>query len=49
MHFKIIGKIHSIETMAVGKSISNLTRLCKQFGRGRWRKRKGVANIRLAN
>ena len=38
---EVIGKIESIETIAVGPSIRELHRLRKAFGRGRWRKLKG--------
>jgi hypothetical protein len=47
VHFEIIGEIAEIETMAVGGSIRDIMRLQKQFGRGRWRKLKGVAKVRL--
>ena len=47
MHFEIIGRIASIELIAVGKSIRDLKLLQKQFGAGRWRKLKGIANVRL--
>ena len=49
MPFEIISKITEIETIAVGRSIRELRRLQKQYGRGRWRKMKGVAHIRLRN
>lgn len=38
-----------IETFAVGRKIRELARLRKQYGRGRWRKRKGIARVRLAD
>jgi hypothetical protein len=47
MNFEIIGEITGVETIAVGASIRDLKRLRKQYGRGRWRKLKGVARIRL--
>jgi hypothetical protein len=47
--FSIIGEITKIETFAVGKKIRELARLRKQYGRGRWRKRKGVARVQLAD
>jgi hypothetical protein len=40
-------EITHIETFAVGSSIREITRLRKRYGRGRWRKRKGVATVRL--
>jgi len=45
--FKLVGEIEDIETFAVGRAIRNLPRLNKQHGRGRWRKRKGFALVRL--
>jgi hypothetical protein len=47
VHFEIIGEIEEVETMAVGGSIRDIMRLQKQFGRGRWRKLKGFAKVRL--
>ena len=47
MDFEIIGKIANIETIATGRSIRDLARLSKRFGRGRWRKMKGLATVRL--
>ncbi len=47
MIFEIIGDITDIEPIAVGRSIRELARLQKQFGKGRWRKLKGVATVRL--
>jgi hypothetical protein len=49
MHFEIIGDITDIEPIAVGSAIREVARLRKQYGRGRWRKLKGSALIRLAN
>ena len=49
MYFEIIGEITERETIAIGNSIRELTRLQKQYGAGRWRKLKGVATVRLAN
>ena len=49
MHFEIIGDITDIEPMAVGSAIREVARLRKQYGRGRWRKLKGMALSRLAN
>jgi hypothetical protein len=49
MHFEIISDITDIEPIAVGSTIREVARLRKQYGRGRWRKLKGIALIRLAN
>ena len=47
MHFEIVGDISSVETIATSSGIREIKRLRKSYGRGRWRKRKGVAEIRL--
>jgi hypothetical protein len=47
MDFTIIGKITDIENIAVGNDIRELPSLQKRFGRGRWRKLKGIAYVRL--
>ena len=47
MYFEIIGKIKNVETIATVHSIRELKRLQKQFGKGRWRKLKGIANVQL--
>jgi len=48
MYFEIVGPITDVETIAVGRSIRELSRLRRQYGRGRWRKLKGVATVRVA-
>lgn len=47
MFFSIVGEISHVETFAVGAEIRELERLRKTHGRGRWRKRKGIAHVRL--
>lgn len=49
MTFEILGEISGIETFAQGSSIHEITRLRRVYGRGRWRKRKGVARVRLSD
>ena len=49
MYFEILGEIKEIETIAVGKSIRQLKRLKRTYGKGRWRKLKGTAKIILKN
>jgi hypothetical protein len=49
MHFEILGEISNIETFATGYGIREIARLRRSYGRGRWRKRKGVARVRLAD
>lgn len=47
MDFEILDELTSIETIAAGNSIRELPRLRKFYGRGRWRKLKGVATVKL--
>lgn len=47
MRFEIISDITEVETMAINHGIREVTRLRKQYGRGRWRKRKGIATVLL--
>jgi hypothetical protein len=47
--FELVGQISETETIAVGSSIRELSQLRARFGSGRWRKRKGVANVRLSD
>ena len=47
MSFVIIGRITEIETIATGHSIRVLPLLRKRYGPGRWRKRKGRAQVQL--
>ena len=47
--FKVVGQITNIEIVAVGHRIKELATLRARFGRGRWRKMKGVANVSLAD
>ncbi len=47
MTFEILGEITDIETIASGSSIRILPLLRKRYGKGRWRKLKGIAQVRL--
>ena len=47
MYFEVVGEIRNVETFAVGRSLRERTRLNRIYGRGRWRKRKGIATVRL--
>lgn len=47
MNFQIISETTDVETIAVGSRIRDLARLRKLYGKGRWRKLKGTAQIRL--
>ena len=47
MDFELISDITDVETIAIGRGIRDLARLRRLYGKGRWRKMKGVARIRL--
>jgi hypothetical protein len=49
MDFEIVSEITDIETIAEGLGVRDRTRLRKQHGRGRWRKLKGIASVRLVS
>ncbi len=49
MHFEIVSEVRNIETIARGSGIRELQRLARKYGKGKWRKRKGIAEIRLAD
>lgn len=47
MKFEIVGRIEKEETFASGGGIREVARLRKIYDRGRWRKRKGITEIRF--
>lgn len=47
MHFEIIGSIEGLEIIAIRRKIRELSRVRRMYGKGRWRKMKGYATIRL--
>ena len=47
MDFQIVGSVQSIETITAGRAIRQLRQLSRRYGKGRWRKRKGLAAVRL--
>lgn len=47
--FELLGAIVAIKTIAEGSGIRELRRLRKQYGPGNWRKKKGMATVRLLN
>lgn len=49
MDFEVVGEITDVETFAAGVGVRSRKRLWKTYGRGRWRKRKGVATVRLTS
>lgn len=49
MDFEILGDISVLATIATGRGIRDLGRLQRSYGKGRRRKMKGSARIRLRN
>ena len=47
--FEVVGEIQDIETIAAGPNVKARAFLRKTYGRGRWRKRKGIGMVRLPN
>lgn len=47
MDFQILSPITNIEIIAAGSGIRDIKRLRRMYGRGRWRKLKGVVTIKL--
>jgi len=45
--FEIVGDFRDVEVIATDRSIREIRRLEKHHGRGRWRKLKGTADVRL--
>jgi len=49
MRFELVGHIANAEVIAAGPGIRVRSFLRKAYGRGRWRKMKGTATVRLPN
>ena len=49
MNFKIAGSIRQETTFATGTGIREIGRLRRVYGKGRWRKRKGIAEVEFEN
>ncbi|MHB1047845.1 MAG: hypothetical protein ACYC4P_17720 [Thermoanaerobaculia bacterium] len=47
MDFEILGEITAVEAIAIGNRIRVLRDLERRYGKGRWRKLKGTATLRL--
>jgi len=47
VYFRLVGPITDVETIATGSGIRELARLRRRYGRARWRKRKGIAQVEL--
>jgi hypothetical protein len=49
MEFRIVGRIVDVEIIASGTAIRKRKRVWKFYGKGRWRKLKGIATVEFAN
>ena len=49
MIFEIVSTIENIETIAEGSSIRVRHLLIKRYGKGRWKKKKGTATVKLSD
>jgi hypothetical protein len=47
--FEILGQLSHLETIASGRGIRELKRLRRVYASGKWRKRKGIADVKLAD
>ena len=47
--FEILSEISDIEIVAVGRGVYIQRYLERTFGKGRWRKMKGIATVQLAD
>ena len=45
MHFKILGPVTDVESIAAGTAVRERRRLWKAYGKGRWRKLKGIVSV----
>jgi hypothetical protein len=49
MDFEVIGPLRDPRTIAVGRSIRQIARLRRVYGKGRWRKRKAIGRVMLSD
>ena len=49
MKFDVVGDIRALEVIASGVSVRDRRRLNREYGRGKWRKMKGFATVRLVD
>ncbi|HEX9710966.1 MAG TPA: hypothetical protein VGB52_00235 [Actinomycetota bacterium] len=47
MYFKLASRISDVEVIAKGVSVRKRAQLRARYGRGRWRKLKGIALVEL--
>ena len=49
MQFEILGEIRDAETIATGRGVYIRRYLERTYGKGRWRKMRGMSTVRLAD
>ena len=49
MKFEILGDIRNVETIATGRGVCIRRHLDRTYGKGRWRKMKGTATVKLGD
>jgi len=49
IQFEILGEISDIETIAEGRGVYIRRYLERTYGKGRWRKMKGIGTVKLAD
>jgi hypothetical protein len=49
VEFRILSDINDIETIATGRGVYIRRHLERSYGRGHWRKMKGIATVQLAD
>ena len=49
IEFEILSEIRDIETIAAGRGVYIRRHLERTYGKGRWRKMKGIATVQLAD
>jgi hypothetical protein len=47
LDFEIVGHVQEARTIAIGSAIRDVRRLRRVYGPSRWRKRKGIARLRM--
>ena len=47
MRFEVISAIRRNRVIAAGVSLRDRRRLIREYGRGKWRKMKGIATVRF--
>jgi len=49
LEFEILGEIRGAETIATGRGVYIRRYLERAYGKGRWRKMRGMTTVRLAD